>query len=237
MAVIKVLPFTWTKLEQFENCAFRHLKVDLDRQFSDDDRNRDVMDWGIKVHKAMEAALKTNTPLPDDMLPFQEYVDRIRRGVGELLVEEKYALKKDLTPCNYHSPVAWYRGKNDVVRIAPPYAMCADFKTGKRKDPKKVSQYGKQKNQQLLLGAQCVFSHHPDVKVVQSKFIWLAEGLEDDEVYTRERVADEWTSDLLPRVERYIWCAENMSFVPRPGGLCKEFCPVKICSYYKKGSR
>jgi hypothetical protein len=155
------------------------------------------------------------------------------RGAGELLVEEKYALKHDLTPCNYHSPVAWYRGKNDVVRIAPPYAMCGDWKTGKRK----IDKPGRPKNQQLLLGAQCVFSHHPDVKVVQSKFIWLAEGLEDDQVYTREKVATEWANDLLPRVERYTSCAENMTFLPQPGGLCKEYCPVAVCQFYKKGSR
>lgn len=230
---MKVLPWTWTKLDQFENCAFRHLKVDLDKQFSDDDRNRDVMDWGIKVHNALEKRLKNGTALPDDMLPFEEYAARVLRGAGELLVEQKYSLKKDLTSCNYYSPVGWYRGKNDVVRVAPPYAMCADWKTGKRK----VDKPGKPKNQQLLLGAQCVFSHHPDVQVVQSKFIWLAEGLEDDAVYTRQQVADEWANDLLPRVERYLNAAQTMTFLPQPGGLCKEYCPVKVCEFYKRGSR
>jgi hypothetical protein len=230
---LKVLPWTWTKLEQFENCAFRHLKVDLDKQFSDDDRNRDVMDWGIAVHRALEARLKKGAPLPDDMLPFEEYAARIQRGVGELLVEQKYALRKDLRPCDYYSPVAWFRGKNDVVRVAGPVAMCGDFKTGKRK----IDKPGRPKNQQLLLGAQCVFSHHSDVKVVQSKFIWLAEGLEDDQIYTRERVADEWANDLLPRVERYTASAESMTFLPQPGGLCREYCPVQVCQFYKKGSR
>lgn len=228
MAVIKILPFTWTKLNAFETCPLRHLKVDLQKVFKEE--RSDQLLWGEKVHKAFEDALKTkNGKLPEEMAPWQKYIDRLRATPGEILVEQKFALTKNLQPCEYFAPGAWYRGKADVVKMAYPVAIAVDWKTGRRK-------VGPE-NKQLTLMAQCVFSHHPEIEAVLSRFVWLDSDQEDDELYTRQRVADEWVDNLYPRVERMLLAAETETYLPQPGGLCKSYCPVSSCQFHGKGSR
>jgi len=191
--------------------------------------------WGRQVHEAFERALKQSPAgqLPAEMAPYQKFVDRLADGGGELLVEQSYALTKDLSPCNYYSPVAWYRSKNDAVRISKKdkFAIAVDWKTGRRKDPEETN------NLQLMLGAQCVFSTHPEIEYVLSRFCWLEEDAEDDQLWTRQKCADVWASNLLPRVQRYLDAAEHDNFPPNPSGLCVRYCPVTVCAFHGRGSK
>jgi hypothetical protein len=105
-------------------------------------------------------------------------------------------------------------------------ALVVDWKTGKvLEDPV-----------QLMLMAQCLFSYYPELTHVRSSYIWLKEDCETPEVFTREEVASQWV-DLLPRVTAMENAAKAQDYPPKPGFLCKKYCPVTSCPHHGKGNR
>lgn len=227
--MIKVLPWSWSKLNAFETCGFQHLKRDLQKVFKD--TGSEQLDWGNKVHKAFETAIKTGSDLPDELSPWQKWLDSFRKTPGEHLSEQKFALLKDLRPCEYFAPGAWYRGRCDAAVINGKVALAIDFKTGKRKDPKTTN------NMQLALMAQCIFAYFKDVQAVQARFIWLESDQEDTELFRRSDVARIWVENLLPRVNTMLEAARTETYLPKPSGLCVKYCPVTSCSFHGVGSR
>jgi hypothetical protein len=220
-------PFSWSfsKLKNFEDCAFRHQQVDLLRTFKDAEGEQ--LKWGNTLHEAFAKYLKKEiATLPVSMLPYQNWLDRVNKGTGRLYVEQKYAITEKYQGTEWFAPNAWYRGIGDVVRIDPPVGLVLDWKTGK---PRVDSD-------QLGLMAQCIFSHFPEVKVVRSEYVWLADDCSTPEVFKREDMADLWVR-LLPRVGAMKKAWESTLYPQKPGGLCKRYCPVVACPYHGKGSK
>ena len=223
--------FSWSfsKLEGFETCGKRYYEYSVAKAVKDTDTSNIV--WGNQVHDALRDALKVGTPLPPEMAPYKVWVDRVRSGPGELMVEQKYALTHDLSPCPYFAPVVWYRGIADVVRIWGEVGLAIDWKTGK---PKKGSV-------QLGLMALCLFQHFPKLQVVRTEFVWLNEDPKSADATTQVlfRRADmqKFMTDLLPRVKQLEYAHQTMTFPPRPGGLCVRYCQVTSCPFFGKGNR
>ena len=218
------MTFTWSysKIKNWDVCPKKHYEVDIAKNVQDDTTQ---LKWGNEVHDAMAKACAGKAPLPADMLDFQPWVDRVRSGPGELLVEQKYALTRDLQPTEYFSPRVWYRGIGDVVRVDGPVALVLDWKTGKILVD----------SVQLALMAQCIFSFHPDVKRVRSEFVWLKEGdnVSTPEIFDRADMPRFWVN-MLPRIEEYQNAINTMNFPPKPGKLCFKYCPVLACPFCKK---
>ena len=74
--------FTWSfsKLDNFETCAKKYEAYSVSRSVKDD--STENIDWGNEVHDAMAKALKGNA-LPEHMLPYQPWVDRVLSGPGD----------------------------------------------------------------------------------------------------------------------------------------------------------
>lgn len=214
--------WSFSKLKNFETCGYRHQQIDLLKNYSDG--GGEALTWGNAVHAALATALRDNTPLPDEMKAYQDWVDSVYQGPGQLLIEQKYAIRRDFTKTAYFASDVWYRGIGDVVRIDPPVALVLDWKTG---TPKSDSV-------QLALMAQCIFSHFPDVQKVRSEFVWLKEDCSEPEIYDRKDMPALWMG-LLPRVANMEAAAQTNTYHKKPSGLCREWCPVKNCEYYKKG--
>ena len=218
---------SYSKLKNFEQCAFRYLKIDVQRipEFKE---KSEQLDWGNKVHKAMELALLGTAPLPAEMKPWQKWVDMVQRLPGELLVEQKWALTRDLQACTYFAPAVWWRARIDVFKIdhANKRATMPDWKTGRTKHD----------FTQLVLNAACAFAHHPYLETIRAAFIWLPEDEITHEDFTKETVAEALKNGILDRINAVEQAHIMDSFPPNPGGLCREFCPVSICQYWRKGS-
>jgi hypothetical protein len=105
-------------------------------------------------------------------------------------------------------------------------ALVLDWKTGKVLED----------SVQLMLMAQCLFSHFPEITHVRSSFVWLKDNCETPELLTRQEVADQWVT-LLPQVQQLENAAKTMTYPPTPNHLCKSWCPVNSCPFHKKGSR
>lgn len=213
-------PFTWSfsKLKNFETCPLRHLEVDINKNFSDE--GGEALVWGNEVHDAFHKCLRDGVPLPEAMALYQKWIDRVRAGTGDLLVEQKYAITKDFQPTSYFAPNVWYRGIADVVRINDVVALAVDWKTGAIKVD----------SVQLMLMAQCLFSHFPALKVIQTKYVWLADDCETTETYTRNDVAGGWVG-LLERVAELEHAWKSGDYPAKKSGLCYKYCPVLTCEH------
>lgn len=211
-------PFSWSfsRLKNYEECPLRYQQVDLLKNFQESTAQ---LAWGNEVHDRLAKALKGTEPLPDTMKTYLSRVASIRKWPGELMVEQKYALTKDLQPSEYFGPHAWYRGIGDVVGlITPTKGIVLDWKTGKV-TPNSV---------QLMLMAQCVMSFHPDLHSVDSAFIWLQHDTMTKESYHRDAMAKHWVP-LLPRIQALEQATATDNFPPKPGRLCARYCPVTSC--------
>lgn len=227
----KEFAWSFSKLKNFEDCPKRHYEIDLAKNYSEPITPGSPLDVGNRVHKAMANACG-GVPLPDDFKKYQRWVDTVRgwKG-GKLLVEQKYALTRSLLPTEYFSHDVWYRGIADVVYIAPPVGIVLDWKTGKFK-PNSADEYGVQ----MLLMAQCIFSFFPEVKRVGSQLVWLEEGFETPENFSRDDVAAGWSHTLLDRAAKLEAAHKKQDYPPKPGRLCKKWCIVQSCSFWKKGA-
>ena len=220
MAPLKEFAWSYSKLKNFETCPKRHLEVDIKKSFVEDTEN---LKWGNSAHDALAKACAGKAPLPDDFNAFQKWIDAVRGGPGQLLVEQKYAIKRDFGPCTWFDHKTWYRGIADVVRVSGQVALAIDWKTGKVLSD----------SVQLMLMAQCIFTHFPEVQRVRTEFVWLAHDCTTPEVYSRQDVADGWVA-LLPRVQRLEQASKDQSYPPKPGRLCKNWCPVSSCPHNGK---
>ena len=218
-------PFSWSfsKLTSYENCPFRYLKVDIQKLFKDDTAQ---LDYGNRVHEALAVALVKGTQLPPEMDVWQHWVDGIRALPGELMVEQKYALTRMFEPSEYFAPKTWFRSIVDALKIDGKRAGAFDFKTGKIKH----------NSVQLMLSTACVFAFHPEIEKIRTSFIWLQDNEVTTDDYTRDDIRNAWPA-VLERVKELEASHEKMLFPPKPGGLCKAYCPVSSCEYWRKGNR
>jgi hypothetical protein len=220
---MKPLPWSFSALGDFLNCpkAYYHKRIAKDVQES----QGEAALWGDAVHKGLEAYLKGEADLPENLEAYREYAEGIQHMAegATLLVEQEYALNTKVQPCGWKDPAVWCRGIVDVLIISPDgSAYVIDHKTGKVKPD----------SQQLKLFALLVFAHHPDVHTCYTEFSWLAFGTKTTECYTRAREADLW-QEFLPDLNRYRVAFKHEVFNPRQSGLCNGWCPVTGCEFWK----
>lgn len=223
--------FTWTysKLKNVDDCGFRHYQVDILKNYSDG--GGESLEWGNYVHEKLAASCgDKQDPLPLELTDCAKWVDRTKRWRDTgftILVEQKMALTKAFGPTSFFAHNVWMRAIADVVAIKGPIAIAVDWKTGKVLDDPV----------QLGLVAACVFAKFPEVQRVAGEYVWLKEDTTTGETFTRSSLAYLWQK-LLPKIQEYERkCANPHDFIPRPGGLCKKYCPVKKCEFHGKGTR
>lgn len=218
--------WSYSKLKNFEVCPKRMYEIDVARNYIEPEDPDGPLAWGNRVHKALAQALTGAAPLPSEMEQYKGWVDRVLRGSGQLFVEQKYAINRQFQKTAYFADDVWYRGVGDVVRINGTIALVLDWKTGKILED----------SVQLMLMAQCLFSHFPDLTHVRSEFVWLKEECTSPELFSRQEVAEQWMG-LLDRVNALETAAKTMTYPPKPGFLCKKFCAVTSCPFHGKGAR
>lgn len=219
------MAWSYSRLKNFETCAKKYYEVDVTKHYND---SNEQLLWGNEVHAAIANALTGKAPLPGTMSEYQQWVDHVRGFNGSLRVEQKYALTRDLQPCEYFAPKVWYRGVGDAVLIAPDetFALVWDWKTGKLLHD----------HVQLFLMAACVFAYHPKVRTVRAHFVWLKDGAKTHDDYRRKEMGNEWIP-VLDRVGAFEAAAKNFEYPPKPSGLCMRNCPVISCAFHGKGNR
>lgn len=210
-------PWTFSQLEKFETCPkqFYHVRVKKDVV----EPPTDATKWGEQVHKALEHRVLDGTPLPEGMTQWEGLANKIANLPGTKLCEQQMALDENFQPTDWKN--SWTRGIADVVVLHGDSAVVLDHKTGKRK-----------LTNQLALYAGYTFAHYSKVNTVTTGFVWLKDKKIDKEQYTKDDVARIWKT-FLPKVRKLESAYERDAWPCRPSGLCKGWCPVKQCEFYK----
>lgn len=219
----KAWSWSFSKLKNYETCPKRHYHVDVARDVREPESEE--LRFGNQLHDLMAKRLGPDrTPLPHGWEKYEPYAAKVdlprNHPTGKLLVEQKLAITKDYAPCDWRSNEAWYRGIADVLKIIGPVALLVDWKTGK------VSE----ESQQLVLAAACVFAHHPQVQKIRAEFVWLKFDATTREDINREDMPMMW-ANIMPRIAELQAANEKTIYPPKPGGLCRRYCPVKQCPH------
>ena len=217
------MAFSWSysKLKNFDTCPKRYYEVDVQKNFHEESEQ---LAWGNRVHKSLADACTGKVALPEELKDYSKWVHAMKVAPGELLVEQKYALTKDFQPCEWFGPRVWMRSIGDLVKINGPKALGVDWKTGKVQHD----------SIQLMLLAQCVFAFHPEVNTVETLFVWLKDDCSTHDTFERATIANDWIG-LLERVKQLETATSTLTFPPKPGKLCRQYCPVLSCPYHGKG--
>jgi hypothetical protein len=227
-------PFTWSysKLKNYRNCPKKHYHTDLaPRDERIQEKRSQQLDDGEMIHTAMEKRCRDGVPLPPALRDYEAEAQKalaVTPAGTITLVEEKAAIREDFTACGYFDQGVWLRMKVDFAKILPSHGLASlrDWKTGRIQED----------SEQLALTAQWVFSKWPDVQLVTTRYIWLGQNAETRCDFKRSDMVTLWNG-LWPELEQYKEAVRTNTFPPKPGGLCREHCPVTSCPYHGKGNR
>lgn len=215
--------FSWSfsKLKNFETCPKRYWHIDVAKDIKEPEG--EALVFGNMLHDALANRIGKGTPLPKSFESYEPWAEKMVHGKDKgavVLVEQKLAIDKDYGAVSFFDNTAWFRGVADVIKIAGPVALVADWKTGKIVED----------SQQLALIAACVFAHHPSVQKIRSEFIWLKEDATTRIDVTRSDIVKMWAG-LTPRISALEEAHKTTTFPPKPSGLCRRFCPVTVCPH------
>lgn len=158
----KPLVFSYTLLKTADTCLYKCFRQYVKRDLPFD--KTPEIDWGNKVHEAMEYRLG-GKPLPQDMMHWEPivsaYVDRKAKP------EKKTGITKDCKPTGFFDKDVWLRCKIDVTMLNGTNVFISDFKTGgsKYEDPFELE------IQALTLKAAV-----PAITKIAGHYAWLKEN-------------------------------------------------------------
>lgn len=215
---------SFSALKMYENCPRRYMHQRINKEVQDE--GSDASKYGERIHEALELRLRDQSPLTDETKKYESLCAAIEQESedGELFVEQKMTLNKNLAPTEWFAPDAWFRSVLDVLMIHENQkkVFVLDWKTGKRRPD----------FTQMEIFALQVFKHYPKVDSVTSALVWLRDYKMDTQVYKREQSNEMWAK-IMARINRIYESLEHDTWPPKPSGLCP-WCPAKhICDYAK----
>ena len=215
--------WSYSSLTSFETCPYRYYMSKVKKEFPEQQTEATL--WGNRVHKSLENAVATGSPLGAGMEQWQPIADKFRKRFvdgARVLVEQKMAINKWYYPVEWGAEDAWCRGIADITVLGDELAVSCDWKTGKRKTD----------TQQMKLMAGMIFAHHPQIKYVHTAFVWLKEGTTDKDKFEAEKKGEIW-NEFIPRVAKMESAYTEDKWPKKPSGLCRGWCPVKSCTYWE----
>lgn len=216
-------PFPWsfTSYEDFVNCprAF-HAKRVVKTVKQDE---TEAMIWGKWVHKQFEnRQVEGGGSLDLQLAEHEPLMDELAAQPGAHYTEQRYALNRQLAPCEFFSKDVWHRGIIDWHAVAYQSARVMDYKTGKPHT----------KFKQLMLDALWIFAEYPDVIEVSVAFYWTKTCALAPQIYRRAEIPTLW-DQFVPDLKQYAEAFETDTWQPRPSGLCG-WCPVTTCEHWRR---
>lgn len=216
-------PIKWSfsSLKTFQQCPKKYYHTKVAKDVKEPDTQATL--YGKSVHTAAEEYIRDGIELPPPYAYIKDTLDALAAIPGTKLCEEELGLTKDLEPCAFDAPEAWWRGIADLVILdeANELAWSVDYKTSKS------ARYADVK--QLDLVATAIFKKYPQIKKVKSALLF---------VVSKEFVKATHHAEMVPKymeqpmrdVARIEAALENGVWNPISGPLCR-FCAVKQCEY------
>jgi hypothetical protein len=160
----KPLVYSYTNLHTFDDtCQYQfyrtYAKKDIPYIASKE------MDWGKRVHTAMEHRIGGGKPLPEDMRHWEPIASALADRKPR--VEMKLGITGDGRPTGFYDKDVRGRGTLDVVLVNNNTAMLFDHKTGGSKYESPF---------ELEIHAMLLKAANPNLIRVTGSFIWLKEN-------------------------------------------------------------
>lgn len=210
-------PWSYSALSTYETCPhkYQHERVLKDVvQISSAQA-----DYGSDAHKAFEERLLNGKELPLQLSHHAPIIERLAAMPAKMLPEHKMGITEDLSPADFDAANAWSRGIADLILLQERSAVVIDWKFGRPHD-----NYG-----QLELMALMVMCWWPDIETVGVSYYWAKEKrLSKPRHITRKDDMLIIYNDFLTRSRRM---RGDTQFRPKPGFLCRKWCPVKTCAF------
>lgn len=215
-----ILPYSYSSLNSFETCPFKHYKVKITKEVAEPPFK--AATDGIEAHKQAEDYINglrdnINSPYAAPML---QTIENLRANNAPIRAEVQLCVTKDQKPCDWKAPDAYARGILDVLQVAGPVAYLADWKTGK---PNAFTT-------QLKHNSLLIMMHYPEVEKVHYKYEWLKHGYATRGTVYRNFLQDEW-DHFEHRVFKLKKAVEENNWPKKKSGLCKQYCPVLECEH------
>lgn len=218
------LSHSYSSIKLFENCPLRYYEQRIAKSIKDEGGEASI--HGDRVHKALEAKLKRQGELPEDMAEYAPLVEAVTKlvGNGVLEIEKEMTINRNMRETGWWDADAWLRSKLDILVIKDDeLALVMDWKTGKRR----VDFF------QLKLFAAQVFLRYPEVQRVKTTLIWLKTKEFDTETYNRDEAKLLW-QEVLGRIARIESADKYNNWPAKPSGLCP-YCPLfRTCAFARK---
>ena len=220
-----MIPHSYSRIKEFETCGLRFYETVVLKNWGTP-RSAAILE-GDEIHAAMATALTTGQPLPMKYRIHQKWIDKLLRTEGELFVEQKWAITKDLQQTTWHSPRAWFRSIADAgkINMEKQVGCAVDWKSGKSHNQKD--------DLQLIMIGLVMLVHFPEIEAVKTDYVWLNEEHQTTKIVYRHEVADLW-SKIIPRIQALEAATGPEDFKPRYNSFCKSWCPVRSCFYWGK---
>lgn len=217
--ILKKFAWSYSALISFETCPRKHEALRVKKTVVEPPS--EAIEWGNKVHKALELRVANGKALPPEMEQWEPIAAALLAKGGTVQTEQKLCLTSSYKPTAYFAGDAWVRGVSDVSIQKGHKLFVGDYKTGKT-DPN---------SEQLRLSAAMELAHKPKVQEVTTAFIWLKTGEITSEKFTRDDIPGIWQG-FIPRVHRMKFAFDNDQFPAKPSGLCRRWCPVTTCEHH-----
>jgi hypothetical protein len=216
---MKPLPWSISTLDKFVSCPRQYAEIKVYRKVKETEG--EAAKWGNRVHDAAESFLKREKDLDPELEFYRPYLQALQELPGEPHVEMKMALDLNLNVVDFGAGNAWVRGKCDYLTINGAVARGVDHKTGKRKH-----------SRQMILMALLIFYHFPYVQEVRTAFFWLKTNEKDIGRYRRGDIPSMWNQFVVD-LQQYKQAFQTETWQPRQSGLCRGWCPVTTCEFWK----
>lgn len=217
--------WSYSRLKNYETCPKRHYHYDIKKDIKEP-QSKQLLD-GYALHLAFEHRLTRGEPLPMGLRQHEPMLDKIRAAPGVLHGEQKLALTGAFQPSAFFGPQVWFRTVIDAVLIQADRgrALIFDWKDGRVKED----------DTQLALMAMTTFATLPEVDRVRASLVFTSYGQTVTSEFTRDGQAEVW-NDVLPRVNAMQRAAREQDYPAKPSGLCKKYCSVASCPFYRRGA-
>lgn len=229
---------SFSAISMFVNCPYRFFTNKVGpRENKEPFTGSGAMSYGDKVHKAVEAHVKTRQPLdvllPDDTSAITninsglDYAKRAGFDTANAKAEDKIFLDRSaaaFTPDDNFDQRIWFQADADYLVFHtedPSKALLIDWKTGKKfGDP-----------YQDALNAWAIFAKYPGIQSLETKFIYFKTNDTMHELFERDTLMQH------PKMQRFLKdlvalreALSTNTFAKRQSPLCR-FCEVKACEF------
>lgn len=215
----KPIAWSYSKLNSFETCPKKFYHNTIAKDFKESES--DVMRYGKEVHTAIEKRIAMGLKFPLHLTHLEPIVAKFADANGTKLVEQQLAINENFQPTGWFDNDVWCRTVIDLAIVGGEHAVLVDWKTGRMSDD----------FTQQRLAAAIFFIYHPEVKSADIMYYWLKDKKPTVEQLNREDVKHVW-APLIKRVQKFNLAHKTTDFPPRPGGLCKRYCPVTTCPHH-----